>query len=95
MAAPEPAVCEDEVTAGPGGAMTVEVGVITGDLTVRSTRRSDHLVDVAIQYTGADEWYALTGSPASVPDGGLEDFHTAVLAAVELGGEAEIPRSLP
>nr|WP_181799669.1 hypothetical protein [Kitasatospora acidiphila] len=72
--------------------MTVEVGVITGELTVRSTRRPEQLVDVAIRYTGADEWYALTGSPAPVPDGDLEDFHAAVLVAVELGGEAEVPR---
>ncbi|MGO4635005.1 hypothetical protein AB4225_29365 [Streptomyces sp. 2RAF24] len=91
MPAPEPAVCQGEVTAGPGGAMTVEVGVVTGDLTVRTSRRPDHLVDVTLQYTGADEWYTLTGSPAQVPDDGLENFHTAVLDAVALGGEAEVP----
>lgn len=85
-------MCLGEVTAGPGGAMTHEVGVITGDLTVRTSRRPDHLVNVAIQYTGADEWYTLAGSPASVPDGDLEDFHAAVLAAVQLGGEAAAPR---
>ncbi|MFB7668614.1 hypothetical protein ACFC1R_32635 [Kitasatospora sp. NPDC056138] len=85
-------MCEDEVTAGPGDAMTVEVGVITGDLTVRTTRRPGHLVDIAIQYTGADEWYTLTGSPAPVPDGTLEDFHRAVLAAVETAAQPRSPR---
>ncbi len=92
MPAGEAAVCESEVSAGPGGAMTVEVGVITGDLTVRTARRPDRLVDVAVQYTSADEWYALTGSPATVPDGAIQDFHAAVLAAVERGGGAEVPR---
>ncbi len=93
MPAPEPAVCEDEVTAGPGGAMTIEVGVITGDLTIRTTRHpGDHtLADITIQYTGADEWYTLTGSPAPAPDGELEDLHDRFLAAVQHGGEAEVP----
>ncbi|MFE5586982.1 hypothetical protein [Kitasatospora sp. NPDC056531] len=88
----EPAVCEDEVTAGPGGAMTVEVGVITGDLTVRTIRRTDGLTDIAVQYTGADEWYTLEGSPATVPDGELENYHHRVLDAIERGREAEAPR---
>ncbi|MFE0462550.1 hypothetical protein ACFW1A_25175 [Kitasatospora sp. NPDC058965] len=91
MPAIEPALCEDEATTGPGGAMTDEVGVITGDLTVRTTRRSDGLVDVALQYTGADEWYTLTGSPHPVPDGQLEDYHHQVLDAIEAGGEAVAP----
>ncbi|MFI6690091.1 hypothetical protein [Streptomyces sp. NPDC050485] len=67
MPAPEPAVCDDQVTAGPGGAMTDDVGVITGDLTIRTTRLPNNLVDIAIQYTGADEWYTLTGSPVPSP----------------------------
>ncbi|MFD7015270.1 hypothetical protein [Streptomyces sp. NPDC059928] len=91
MPTPEPAVCDDQVTAGPGGAMTIEVGVITGDLTLRTTRRPDQLVDVAIQYSGADEWYTLTGSPLALPDGQLEDYHERVLDAVEHGGEAIAP----
>ncbi|WP_234392296.1 HNH endonuclease family protein [Streptomyces sp. WM6378] len=91
MPAPEPAVCDDQVTAGPGGAMTDQVGVITGDLTIHTTRRADHLVAIAIQYTGADEWYALTGSPVAVPDGELEAYHERVLGAVEHGAEAVAP----
>ncbi|MEV6726760.1 hypothetical protein AB0M94_38275, partial [Streptomyces xanthochromogenes] len=55
MPVPEPTICDDQVVAGPGGAMTNEVGVITGDLTVRTTRQADHRVTVTIQYTGADE----------------------------------------
>lgn len=49
---------------------------------------------VAVQHTGADEWYTLACSPTTVPDDGLEDFHGAVLAAVERGGEAEVPREI-
>ncbi|MET9535748.1 hypothetical protein ABZY02_35225 [Streptomyces sp. NPDC006649] len=91
MPIPESAVCQGQVTAGPGGAMTDEVGVITGDLTVRTTQLADRLIGVTVQYTGAEEWYTLTGSPAAVPDEGLEGFHEAVLAAVALGGEATVP----
>ncbi|MEV6048491.1 hypothetical protein [Streptomyces xanthochromogenes] len=57
--------------------MTDEVGVITGDLTVRTTRRADHRVIVTIQYTGADEWYTLTSSPVAVPDGQIRTTTTA------------------
>jgi hypothetical protein len=91
MLTPEPAVCDDQVTAGPGGAMTDEVGVITGDLTIQTTRRANKLVDVHVQYTGADEWYTLTGSPVTVADGELEEYHERVLAAVEHGAEAVAP----
>jgi len=56
---------QDALTARPGGAMTDEVGIITGDLTVRTTLDDDrHCAHAAVQYTGADEWYTLTGSPA-------------------------------
>ncbi|MDT0447642.1 hypothetical protein [Streptomyces hesseae] len=83
---------EDKVTAGPGGAMTDDVGVVTGDLTVATARRPDGLADVRVQYTGAEEWYTLTGGPRAVPPGGLRAFHDAVLAAVRAGGAAEVPR---
>ncbi|MER5564440.1 hypothetical protein ACFXPM_36445 [Streptomyces sp. NPDC059095] len=72
--------------------MTDEVGVITGDLTIRTTRRADHHVAVTIQYTGADEWYTLTGSPVAVPDGQIEDYHHRVLDAVEAGAQAVAPQ---
>ncbi|GAA2718360.1 MULTISPECIES: hypothetical protein [Streptomyces] len=82
----------DEVLAGPGGAMTDEVGVITGDLTVVTAGRADGRADVHVQYTGAEEWYVLTGSPASVPAAGLHALHRAVLEAVRAGGGAEVPK---
>lgn len=91
MPAPEPAVCEDEVTAGPGGAMTDEAGVITGDLIVRTTRLAGNQAAVTVQYAGAEEWYVLAGSPVAVAEGGLEDYHERVLTAVEQGNEAVAP----
>ncbi|MCE0448167.1 hypothetical protein LT493_43985 [Streptomyces tricolor] len=48
----------DRVMAGPGGAMTDEVGVITGDLTVATILLSDgRSVRVAVQHSGSDTWY--------------------------------------
>ncbi|MCX4682017.1 hypothetical protein OG413_43315 [Streptomyces sp. NBC_01433] len=88
---PEAAVCQGQVTAGPGGAMTDEVGVITGDPTVRTARLADRRLGVTVQYTGAEEWYTLTGSPVTISDQDLEDFHAAVLTAIVLGGETTVP----
>ncbi|MFE9429311.1 hypothetical protein ACFYNO_40935 [Kitasatospora sp. NPDC006697] len=73
--------------------MTVEVGTITGDLTVVTTSFPADRAWVAIQYTGADEWYTLDGTPAPLPTGHtLADYHRRVLAAVEAGGETSAPR---
>ena len=81
----------DRVKAGPGGAMTDEVGVITGDLTIATTLQSDGRAAVAVQYTDADEWYTLTGSPAPLPHpDGLRQLHDTVLEAIKAGGGAEV-----
>ncbi|WP_331721585.1 hypothetical protein [Streptomyces sp. NBC_00212] len=79
------------VTAGPGGAMTDEVGVITGDLTLTTSLGDDDLARFAVQYTEAEEWYTLTGSPRSLPPGGLEVLHARTLEAIRAGGAAEAP----
>ncbi|MFJ2217782.1 hypothetical protein ACIQVO_36830 [Streptomyces sp. NPDC101062] len=80
------------VTAGPGGAMTDEVGVITGDLTLTTSARPDGQADVRVQYTGAEEWYTLAGSPTPIPPGeGLRGLHARVLEAVRHGGLAALP----
>ncbi|GIF25215.1 hypothetical protein BJ973_007467 [Actinoplanes tereljensis] len=55
------------ITAGQGGVMTDEVGVVTGDLTLQ-TEVSGNEVTVRVQYQEADEWYAVTGAKASVKD---------------------------
>lgn len=81
----------DAATAGPGGAMTDDVGVITGDLTIATSLRPDGRAQIAIQYTGAEEWYTLTGSPAPLPPGGLAALHTDVVQRVRHGDAAQAP----
>ncbi|MGW0807044.1 hypothetical protein [Nonomuraea sp. NPDC002799] len=75
---------ESSVVAGPGGVMTDEVGVITGEVTVR-TEIDASQVTVRIQYVDADEWYEVEGSPlgpAGDPGPGL---HQAIIHAVREG----------
>jgi hypothetical protein len=50
-----------DITVGPGGVMTDEVGVVTGDLTLRTELCGDGQVILRVQYRQADEWYAVTG----------------------------------
>jgi hypothetical protein len=64
-----------DIVAGPGGVMTDEVGVVTGDLTLRSEIGADGSFVVQVQYKDAEEWYTVTGAK-----GGLKD--PADLAAV-------------
>ena len=55
-----------DIVAGPGGVMTDEVGVVTGELTLR-TEYADGQVTLRVQYKDADEWYAVTGGGARWP----------------------------
>ncbi|MFD4611819.1 hypothetical protein ACFWOT_27825 [Streptomyces sp. NPDC058440] len=82
----------DEVKAGPGGAMTDEVGVITSDLTIATSLLPDGRAGIAIQYTDGHEWYTLTGSPVPVPPEGMAALHEQVLERVRRGGGAEALR---
>jgi hypothetical protein len=67
-----------DITAGPGGVMTDEVGVITGDLTLRSEAKDGHVI-VHVQYKDADEWYVVTGGKATLKDeADLDAVHTIV-----------------
>ncbi|MFE0178890.1 hypothetical protein ACFWZ2_41955 [Streptomyces sp. NPDC059002] len=84
---PRPLV--DDVKAGAGGAMTDEVGVITGELTVATTLRPDGRAAIAIQYTGADEWYTLTGSPVLLSPAGLNALHHHILDRIRHGDAAQ------
>jgi hypothetical protein len=56
-----------DITAGPGGVMTDEVGVITGDLTLH-TEVAESAATVRVQYKEADEWYTVTGGRATLKD---------------------------
>ena len=64
--APQPASRTSDVNA-PGGVMTDEVGVVTGDLTLRTELSGDQ-VTVRVQYKDAEEWYAVTGAKATLKD---------------------------
>jgi hypothetical protein len=57
-----------DITAGPGGVMTDDVGVITGDLTLRTELDDAGQVILRAQYKDADEWYTVTGGKTSVKD---------------------------
>ncbi|RZU50726.1 hypothetical protein EV385_2506 [Krasilnikovia cinnamomea] len=56
-----------DFTAGPGGVMTDEVGVVTGDLTLRTELSGDE-VTLHVQYKDADEWYVITGGRTRLSD---------------------------
>jgi len=65
-----------DITAGPGGVMTDEVGVITGDLTLRTEYEAGQ-VTLHIQYKDADEWYVVTDGRAPLADpASLDAVHT-------------------
>jgi hypothetical protein len=72
-----------DITAGPGGVMTEEVGVITGQLTVRSVY-ADGQVTLYVQYKDADEWYLITGGRAKLADpAGLDAVHTIAVGLLD------------
>ena len=71
-----------DLVAGPGGVMTDEVGVITGDLTLRSELDGDKLT-LRVQYKEADEWYVVTGGKATLKDpADLEAVHQVVVGVL-------------
>lgn len=60
------------IQAPPGGIMTDEVGTVTGDLTLEPQHSKSGDVTLRVQYTGADEWYTVTGAHIRV-DGSNPD----------------------
>jgi hypothetical protein len=64
-----------DIVPGPGGVMTDEVGVVTGELTLR-TEFAGGQVTLRVQYREADEWYTVTGGRVALPDvSGLDAVH--------------------
>src|SRR5258708_7868154 len=51
-----------DIVPGPGGVMTDEVGVVTGELTLQSELGADGSFVVKVQYKDAGEWYVVTGA---------------------------------
>jgi hypothetical protein len=73
----------DDFTAGPGGVWTEEVGVITGDLTLRTELAGERELTLRVQYKDADEWYVIKGGRARLADAAdLEPVHTLVLGVL-------------
>ncbi|MCP9958106.1 MULTISPECIES: hypothetical protein [Streptomyces] len=73
------------VFAGAGGVRTVELGVLTGNLSVHTTWQGTE-ADVAVQYSGGSDWYTMAGSP--VPCRSEEEsraLHQAAVEAVQTG----------
>lgn len=77
---PEATELRSSIAAPPGGVMTDEVGVVTGELTLR-TEWADGQVTLRVQYKDADEWYAVTGGRVALPDAtGLDAVHAVAVA---------------
>ncbi len=72
-----------DIVAGPGGVMTDDVGVVTGELTLRTDLSADGHATLWVQYREADEWYVVTGGrtvlhdPADLP--ALHDLAVGLL----------------
>jgi hypothetical protein len=67
-------------TARPGGVWTDEVGVINGELEIRTTCTANGSVSAEVRYAGALEWYTVTGSTdIRLPDPGDHEAVHALL----------------
>jgi hypothetical protein len=56
-----------DIVAPPGGVMTDEAGVVTGELTLR-TELAGGRVTMRVQYKDADEWYRVTNIGTTLAD---------------------------
>ncbi|MFC9246273.1 hypothetical protein ACFT7S_20445 [Streptomyces sp. NPDC057136] len=79
------------VFAGSGGVRTKEAGIVGGDLTVHTTW-ADGEAEVAVQFSGASDWFTLVGSPIRCPtEEASRAFHQSVVEAVRAGDGATVP----
>ncbi|MET9293928.1 hypothetical protein [Streptomyces sp. NPDC003077] len=79
------------VIAGAGGVATDEVGLINGDVTVHTTW-TEGQAHLAVQYTGAQDWFTLRGSPVpAASEAESRALHQATVDAVRAGGGATAP----
>lgn len=56
-----------DIVAPPGGVMTDEVGVVTGELTLDTELAGDK-VGMRVRYKDAEEWYRVTNVAATLAD---------------------------
>ncbi|WP_425560698.1 hypothetical protein [Luedemannella helvata] len=72
-----------DIVPGPGGVMTDEVGVVTGDLTLRTEVDDALNVVVRVQYKDAAEWYTVTGARSQLADlKDIDAIHTIAVATL-------------
>lgn len=70
-------------TAPPGGVMTDEVGVITGELELRTRCAPNGQLRVEVRYAGAEEWYRLSAAEVVLHDpADHKSVHHAVLGVL-------------
>ncbi|AUS78952.1 hypothetical protein C1701_11940 [Actinoalloteichus sp. AHMU CJ021] len=80
---PNPPELLSPFSAPPGGVMTDEVGVITGDLELRTECDEHGRVFVWVRYAEADEWYRLGACEVTLHDvRDHEVLHRALLGAL-------------
>ncbi|MBB1242350.1 hypothetical protein GL263_01980 [Streptomyces durbertensis] len=80
------------VFTGSAGVRSDELGVMTGDVTVHTTWDGSQAY-VAVQYSGASDWYTMSGSPvACQSEADSRNLHQAVVEAVREGGASGVPR---
>ncbi|CAM5528569.1 hypothetical protein GCM10010230_37370 [Streptomyces narbonensis] len=71
--------------------LTDEAGVVTGDVTVHTTWTEGE-ARVAVQYSGASDWFTMSGSPVPCStETESRDLHDAVVEAVRQGAGATVP----
>jgi hypothetical protein len=69
-----------DIVAGPGGVMTDEAGVVTGELTLASELTGD-TYGLKVQYKGASEWYHVTGVQVKIhAKDDLDPMHALAVA---------------
>ncbi len=84
-----------DFTPGPGGVMTDEVGVVTGELTLATEVTEDGQATLRVQYLDADEWYTVTGGRYRLADRARgKELHDAALALLAQGG-ADASKLIP
>jgi hypothetical protein len=70
-----------DIVPGPGGVMTDEVGVVTGELTLRTEADDSRNVALRVRYKDAAEWYTVTGVKVTLVDGrDVEAVHALAVA---------------
>ncbi|WP_406002578.1 hypothetical protein [Streptomyces sp. NBC_00829] len=70
------------IYAGSAGVLTEEVGVIKGDLTLHTTW-SEGEAQISVQFSGASDWFTMTGSPVPCPsEEASRSLHQALVEAV-------------